>query len=72
MARNYFDSNDTRNFCSLTKEAKKYSSDNANALREHYEVKGMVKAVGVALLSFALTYVHDHITAKPKYDKILK
>lgn len=72
MARNYFDPNDNRNFCSLTKEAKKYSSGNANALREHYEVKGMVEAVGVALLSFALTCVHDYITSKPKYDKIVK
>lgn len=72
MARNYFDSHDSRNFCSLTREAKKYSSDNANALREHYEVVGMLKTLGITALSFGLTWVHGVLTSKPKHDKIIK
>ena len=50
MSRNYFDASDDRNFSSLVKEAKKYSNDDANKLRDHYETKGVLMAyAGIAI-----------------------
>ena len=54
MSRNYFDASDDRNFSSLVKEAKKYSKDDANKLRDHYETKGVLMtyagiAIGIGL-----------------------
>lgn len=72
MSRNYFDPNDKRNYCSLAQEAKKYSKDNANALRSHYEAVGAWKTLGIAALSFVCTCAYNIFTAEPKYDKIVK
>ena len=70
--RDYFDASDSRNFCSLTKEAKQYSSTDANALREHYISKGELRIIGCYLLGGLAAWVYRFVTAEPKYDKIVK
>ena len=75
MESNYFDANDSRNFCSLVKEAKKYSKDNANALRDHYETKGVLSAflgIGLGLGLPKLVKFAEYMFATPKIEQIVK
>ena len=72
MERNYFDANDSRNFCSLVKEAKKYSKDNANALRDHYETKGVLSAFLGIGLGLGLPKLAKYMFATPKIEHIVK
>ena len=75
MSRNYFDANDSRNFCSLTKEAKKYSPNNANALRDHYESKGVILGYAIIAIGLAIPKIvkfASYAFATPKYEKIVR
>lgn len=75
MSRNYFDANDSRNFCSLIKEAKKYSKNDANALRDHYETKGVLLGYASIALGIALPKVVEFASyafATPKYERVVR
>jgi hypothetical protein len=72
MSRNYFDADDSRNFCSLVKEAKKYSKNNANKLREHYETKGILTAFATIAVSYGLPKFVKFMTAETKIERIMR
>lgn len=71
MKRDFFDANDKRNFSSLTKEARELSKDDANALRDYYETKGVMSilipmAVG-RLIGYGINYL---MTKETKIEQI--
>lgn len=73
MKRDFFDPNDKRNFSSLTKEARELSKDDANALRDYYETKGVMSilipiAVG-RLIGFGIDLIMKKET---KIEKIIR
>lgn len=73
MKRNFFDPNDKRNFSSLTKEARELSKDDANALRDYYETKGVMSilipiAIG-KLIGFGLDLIMKQET---KIEKVIR
>lgn len=73
MKRDFFDPNDKRNFSSLTKEARELSKDDANALRDYYETKGVMSilipiAVG-RLIGFGIDLIMKKET---KIEKVIR
>lgn len=73
MKRDFFDPNDKRNFSSLTKEARELSKDDANALRDYYETKGVMSilipfAIG-RLIGFGIDLIMKKET---KIEKIIR
>ena len=73
MDRNYFDANDSRNFSSLAKEARKYSKDDANALREHYKTIGIMTMVIPWFIGRGVGFLVDKLSRmETKIDKVLK
>jgi hypothetical protein len=73
VGRNYFDSNDSRNFSSLAKEARQYSKDDANALREHYKLQGVASIVIPMLIGRGVGFVIDKLSRiETKIERVRK
>lgn len=73
MSRNFLDPNDNRNFSSLLKEARKYSKNDANALRNHYKVLGALTALAPIAVGCLLGELDIRIGRRqPAYTRIIK
>ena len=72
MKRDFFDPNDKRNFSSLTKEARELSKDDANALRDYYETKGVMSILIPIAIGRLIGFGIDLIMKKEtKIEKII-